>query len=81
MTTQATQKLLTVQNGTPQAKLIRIGEVSSLTTFSKQHIYTLARNGKFPKPRKLGANTSVWIKSEVVAWINERLGLETDGVA
>ena len=57
-------------------ELIRIGEVSELTTISKSHIPTLARQGKFPKSRKLGANTSVWLKSEVIQWIKDRLGLD-----
>ncbi len=66
---------------TPTVKLLRISEVASLTTISKQHIYTLARAGNFPKARKLGANTSVWLESEVVEWINNRLGLESGGAA
>lgn len=70
-----------VLSGQTQFKLIKIGEVSSLTTISKSHIYTLARQGKFPKARKLGVNTSVWLESEVLGWINERLGLETGEVA
>lgn len=56
-------------------ELIRIGQVSELTTISKSHIHTLVREGKFPKSRKLGANTAVWLKSEVVQWINDRLDL------
>lgn len=78
MTHQENKK---VPSGQKQIKLIRISEVSELTTISKQHIYTLARNGNFPKARKLGANTSVWLESEVVEWINNRLGLEPGVVA
>jgi len=78
MNKQESQKVLTGQG---QIKLIRISEVSTLTTISKQHIYTLARQGKFPKPRKLGANTSVWLESEVLDWMSKRLGLEAGEVA
>jgi len=56
-------------------ELIRKHQVSELTTYSGSHIDTLVRQGKFPKSRKLGANTSVWLKSEVVQWINDKLGL------
>lgn len=81
METKNVQKTSTVQSGTPQVKLIRINEVAALTTYSKQHIYTLARNGHFPKARKLGANTSVWLEHEVLAWISARLGLNLEVVA
>lgn len=61
----------------PAQKLLRIRGVSDLTGYSPSHIYTLARQGNFPSPRKLGPNTSVWLESEIVDWINERLGLTT----
>ncbi len=54
-------------------KLIRIKEVAKLTTFSKTNIYLLARQGLFPKPTKLGLNSSVWVESEVIDWINHKL--------
>ncbi|NCN43843.1 MAG: hypothetical protein CO158_10725 [Piscirickettsiaceae bacterium CG_4_9_14_3_um_filter_43_564] len=55
-------------------KLLKIDEVAKITKQSKTNIYTLARNGKFPPPRKLTANSSVWLESEIVEWINQRLG-------
>jgi len=70
-----------VQTERKQIKLIRIGEVSNLTTISKSHIYTLARQGKFPKPRKISVNTSVWLESEVIDWMQKRLGIEIVEVA
>jgi len=74
-------KTPTTQGGTSQVKLLRIKAVATLTTYSKQHIYTLVRNGHFPKPRKLGANTSVWLESDVLQWINDKLGLADTGGA
>lgn len=62
-------------------KLIRICEVSNLTTISKSHIYTLARQGKFPKPRKISVNTSVWLESEILQWLEEQLGINSEDVA
>lgn len=73
-----TKKFLT---GQAQFKLIKIGEVSELTTISKSHIYTLARQGKFPKARKLTENSSVWLESEVIEWMQKRLGIEIVEVA
>jgi prophage regulatory protein len=64
-------------------KLLRIGEVSKLTTISKSHIYTLIRQGKFLKPIKLSIQTSAWVESEVLEWIEQRIALrdQTMGVA
>lgn len=54
-------------------QFLRIGEVAARTTFSKPHIYTLIRQGKFPKPVKLSVNTSAWLKSEIDAWLDSRI--------
>jgi prophage regulatory protein len=78
MSNPETQKILP---GQKQFKLIKISEVSALTTISKSHIYTLARAGKFPKSRKISTNSSVWLESEILAWMNEQLGIETGEVA
>ncbi|WP_044410442.1 helix-turn-helix transcriptional regulator [Thiomicrospira microaerophila] len=56
-------------------RVMRAKQVHELTKISIPHIYKLARDGGFPKPRKLTANTSVWLESEVLEWMNERLGL------
>ena len=63
------------------AKLIRAKEVAKKVTLSVSHVYRLARDGKFPKPRKLSANTTVWVEEEIDQWINERLGLNSKEVA
>lgn len=68
-------------NSSNKLKLIRIGEVSKLTTISKSHIYTLARQGKFPKPRKISVNTSVWLQSEILQWMEDQLGISSEEVA
>lgn len=56
-------------------KLLKVNEVASMTKQSISNIYTLARNGKFPPPRKLTENSSVWLESEIVDWISQRLEL------
>lgn len=60
-------------------KLMRVREVSDFTTISKSHIYTLVRIGKFPKPRKLSINTSVWLESDIIDWMESQLGLCLEG--
>jgi prophage regulatory protein len=52
------------------SKLIRIEEVSNITTLAKSTIWAKVANGAFPKPIKLGANVSVWRESDIVDWID-----------
>lgn len=52
------------------SKLIRIGEVSNITTLAKSTIWAKVANGGFPKPIKLGTNVSVWKESDIAAWID-----------
>jgi|GEM_PF-669668 len=56
----------------PFGTLIRIAEVSKITTLSKSQIYKLARAGKFPAPIKLSENTSVWDSTAVYQFIDDR---------
>jgi prophage regulatory protein len=37
--------------------------------FSRQHLHRLIKNGRFPKPIKLGPATNGWLESEIDAWI------------
>ena len=56
-------------------RVLRPQELPAYVKLSLSHIYALARKGEFPKPRKLTENTSVWLESEVLEWMNERIGL------
>lgn len=41
--------------------------------FSKQHLWKMINEGKFPKPVKIGARRNAWVKAEVDAWIKARV--------
>ncbi len=62
-------------NQPEKPKLIRVSAVMNLTGFSRSHIFTMARNGNFPKQVKLSPNTSAWVESEVLEWIEQRIAL------
>jgi len=47
---------------------LRIREVAKLTGYSIPHIWRLARDGRFPKPIKLGPNASAWVDEEIHKW-------------
>ena len=61
---------------TPQTtsfELWRLPTVKAKTTFSEPSIYRLMREGKFPKPLKIGARAVAWRSDEVEAFINSRV--------
>lgn len=67
-------------NKPEKPKLIRVSEVMRLTGFSRSHVLTMARNGEFPKQVKLSPNTSAWVESEVLDWIEKRIALRDESM-
>jgi len=62
-----------------EQRLLRLPAVESLTGLKRAHLYSLARNGKFPRPLKIGARASAWQASEVHSWISERIREAKEG--
>ena len=54
-----------------EIKLLRLKEVSELTTLKNSTIFKFIRNGKFILPIKLGSRNA-WKESEVIEWINDQ---------
>ena len=54
-------------------KLLKAQAVADLTSISRSHLHRLARDGKSPKPIKIGENRSAWLESDVQEWISECL--------
>ena len=46
-------------------KLLKAQAVADLTSMSRSDLHRLARDGKFPKPIKIGENRSAWLESDV----------------
>ena len=46
--------------------------ITNLTGLTDKWYYKLIKDGLFPKPVKLG-RSSRWLKSEVEAWLQERI--------
>jgi prophage regulatory protein len=58
---------------TTDMELLRLAEVKRMTGLSTTTIYEWGNKGMFPKQIKLGGNTVAWVKSEVQAWIRQKL--------
>ena len=54
-------------------RFLRWEQVEEKCGLSRSHSHTLAREGKFPKPIKIGPRASAWLESEINAWIAERI--------
>jgi prophage regulatory protein len=50
-------------------RFLRLKEVLAISGKSRSSIYEAIKKGEFPKPVKLGANSSAWINSEIDEWV------------
>lgn len=58
-------------------KMMTMAEITEFTTLSDKWFYKLISLGRFPKPVKLGRR-SLWLKSDVLEWLNERIAESRD---
>jgi prophage regulatory protein len=54
-------------------RILRRTEVENKTGFKRAHIYSLMKEGKFPKPLRLGVRAVGWDSVDIDQWIAERL--------
>jgi prophage regulatory protein len=62
---------------TNSEQLLRINEVSSLTSLAKSTINLWVAQKKFPKPITLSPTIKVWKRQQITDWI-ELLGVQKD---
>ncbi|WP_392385099.1 helix-turn-helix transcriptional regulator [Marinomonas primoryensis] len=53
-----------------QSELIKIKDVMNMTTFSRNKIYKLMREGEFPRLSKIGCG-SYWKRKVIEQWIED----------
>lgn len=54
-------------------RLIRIAEVTELTSLPKASIYELIKAGEFPRSVLISAQVACWVEDEVAAWIDAKV--------
>lgn len=62
-----------MENNPNRQRFIKIDEVSRLTTLSESAIYRKMKAADFPQNISIGANSKVWLESEVQGWIAEQV--------
>ncbi|MCM5506714.1 AlpA family phage regulatory protein [Vibrio sp. SCSIO 43169] len=60
-------------------QLIRITEVSDITSLSKSSIYRRIRQGEFPPSISLGGSVRVWKLEQVQQWIADLIQAQRGG--
>ena len=63
------------------SKLMKVTEVAIYINTCKSQVYKLVKQGRFPKPIKIGERGSAWLVSEVDAWLQSRVDLRDEEVA
>lgn len=54
-------------------KILRIKDVSAITGLKPEAIYRLGREGKFPRPVKIGTFSSGWVEAEIQDYLATRI--------
>lgn len=54
-------------------RFLRKPEVLSRTGISRSHLYWLMQRGRFPASIPLSPRVTVWLESDVDAWINTQI--------
>ncbi len=54
-------------------RILRRAEVEAKTGFKRAHIYSLMKEGKFPRALRLGVRAVGWDSVEIEQWIDDRL--------
>jgi prophage regulatory protein len=53
-------------------ELERLPSVVQRTTVSRSHLYALMKQGKFPRPLRIGARAIGWRSEDIEAWLAAR---------
>lgn len=67
----------TALSASAEHRIMRRAEVESKTGFKRAHIYSLIKDGKFPRPLRLGVRAVGWDSVEIEQWIADRLAERT----
>ena len=62
--------------GRSHLRILRLKEVMATVGLGRAAIYQMKREGKFPKPVKIGVRAVGWIAEDVVSWIARRANRE-----
>ena len=59
-------------------KVLKATQVAIYINTCKSQVYKLVKQGRFPKPIKLGERGSGWLTSEIDAWLQSRVDIRDE---
>lgn len=54
-------------------RFIRLPELMQVIGLGKTTIYSLIKEGEFPRPVPIGGRAVGWVENEVIQWANDRI--------
>lgn len=57
-------------------RFFRIKDLISVLGVSRTHLYSLRKNGNFPKGKILSSRITLWTEREILAWMENKNTLE-----
>ena len=57
-----------------QPRMMRMKQLTNYTSLSRAYIYQKITEGTFPPGHMISQGIRAWEKSEIDAWLNERMG-------
>lgn len=61
------------QTNQPNERFLCLDEVMNKTGMKRSTIYNQMNSGKFPKSISISANRIVWLESEIIGWMEEKI--------
>ena len=56
-------------------RLLTVNEVAALISVSRSTIYRWIGEGRFPKGKKIGPNSTRWMEGDIDEWFNQRINV------
>lgn len=66
-------------SSSPVPRLIRLPAVLQMVGLSRSEVWRRIAAGAFPRPIKLGPNTSAFIEAEVATWVANQIASHRKG--
>lgn len=63
----------------PESRILRLRDVETLTGRKRSSIYEDIAAGRMPRPLKLGPRAVGWLRSDIDAWLAERIAERATG--
>lgn len=64
---------MSTEDSQSERRILRRREVEARCGFKRAHLYKLIRDGKFPRPIRIGVRAVGWNSLDIDRWIAERL--------